>query len=131
MELSTRIKTGTYPFTTVSPNLGVYQSSEKNLIICDLPGLIEGASEGIGMGDSILKHLKNSKVLILLLDPSNSEYSIDQQAQLIEKEIYKYNDDLRNLPIIKVVNKSDLLTIKIAFSSIKLFKTSVKSTFFT
>ena len=101
-------KTGTYPFTTVSPNLGVYQSSEKNLIICDLPGLIEGASEGIGMGDSILKHLKNSKVLILLLDPSNSEYSIDQQAQLIEKEIYKYNDDLRNLPIIKVVNKSDL-----------------------
>ena len=45
---------------------------------------------------------------ILLLDPSNSEYSIDQQAQLIEKEIYKYNDDLRNLPIIKVVNKSDL-----------------------
>ena len=58
--------------------------------------------------DSILKHLKNSKVLILLLDPSNSEYNIDQQAELIEKEIYKYNDDLRNLPIIKAVNKSDL-----------------------
>tara|TARA_X000000368_G_scaffold186199_1_gene147000 strand:+ start:7456 stop:8652 length:1197 start_codon:yes stop_codon:yes gene_type:complete len=101
-------KTGAYPFTTTSPNLGVYESSEKNLVICDLPGLIEGASEGIGMGDSILKHLKNSKTLILVLDPSNQEYTVDEQNKLIEKEIYKYNKDLKNLPIIKVVNKSDL-----------------------
>ncbi len=101
-------KTGAYPFTTISPNLGVYESSEKNLVICDLPGLIEGASEGIGMGDSILKHLKNSKLLILLLDPSNQEYSIEEQAKLIQKEMYKYNNGLKKLPIIKVVNKSDL-----------------------
>jgi len=101
-------KTGTYPFTTITPNLGVYEGKGKPLVICDLPGLIEGASEGVGMGDSILKHLKNSKVLILLLDPSNSEYSINEQAKLIEKEMYKYNNDLKQLPIIKVVNKSDL-----------------------
>ncbi len=101
-------KTGTYPFTTISPNLGVYEGKGKPLVICDLPGLIEGASEGVGMGDSILKHLKNSKVLILLLDPSNSEYSVDEQAKLIEKEMYKYNNDLKKLPVIKVVNKSDL-----------------------
>ena len=101
-------KTGTYPFTTISPNLGVLESKDKPLVICDLPGLIEGASEGVGMGGSILKHLKNSKVLILLLDPSNSEYTLDQQAKLIEKEMYKYNSDLKQLPIIKVVNKADL-----------------------
>ncbi len=101
-------KTGTYPFTTITPNLGVYEGKGKPLVICDLPGLIEGASEGVGMGDSILKHLKNSKVLILLLDPSNSEYSVDEQAKLIEKEMYKYNNNLKKLPIIKVVNKSDL-----------------------
>ncbi len=101
-------KTGTYPFTTISPNLGVLESKDKPLVICDLPGLIEGASEGVGMGGSILKHLKNSKVLILLLDPSNSEYTLDEQAKLIEKEMYKYNSDLKQLPIIKVVNKADL-----------------------
>ncbi len=101
-------KTGTYPFTTISPNLGVLESKDKPLVICDLPGLIEGASEGVGMGGSILKHLKNSKVLILLLDPSNSEYTLNQQAKLIEKEMYKYNSDLKQLPIIKVVNKADL-----------------------
>ena len=101
-------KTGTYPFTTISPNLGVLESKDKPLVICDLPGLIEGAAEGVGMGGSILKHLKNSKVLILLLDPSNSEYTLDEQAKLIEKEMYKYNSDLKQLPIIKVVNKADL-----------------------
>ena len=88
--------------------MGVLESKDKPLVICDLPGLIEGASEGVGMGGSILKHLKNSKVLILLLDPSNSEYTLDQQAKLIEKEMYKYNSDLKQLPIIKVVNKADL-----------------------
>ena len=63
-------KTASYPFTTISPNLGVLESSAKNMIICDLPGLIEGASQGVGLGRSILKHLKNTKVLILVLDLS-------------------------------------------------------------
>ena len=101
-------KTGSYPFTTISPNLGVFESKQKNLLICDLPGLIEGASEGVGMGDSILKHLKNTKVLIMLLDPSNEEYNLEEQVKLIESEIYKHNKDLSNIPVIKVVNKSDL-----------------------
>ncbi len=85
-------KTGSYPFTTISPNLGVFESKQKNLLICDLPGLIEGASE----------------VLIMLLDPSNEEYNLEEQVKLIESEIYKHNKDLSNIPVIKVVNKSDL-----------------------
>ena len=101
-------KTASYPFTTISPNLGVLESSAKNMIICDLPGLIEGASQGVGLGRSILKHLKNTKVLILVLDPINSDYTIEEQIKLIETEVNKYDDNLKNLPIIKVVNKSDL-----------------------
>ena len=78
------------------------------MIICDLPGVIEGASQGVGLGRSILKHLKNTKVLILVLDPINSDYTIEEQIKLIETEVNKYDDNLKNLPIIKVVNKSDL-----------------------
>ena len=60
------------------------------------------------MGDSILKHLKNTKVLIMLLDPSNEEYNLEEQLKLIESEIYKHNKELSKIPVIKVVNKSDL-----------------------
>ncbi len=102
-------KTDSYPFTTISPNLGVIESLEDNYIICDLPGLIKGASTGVGLGKSILKHLINTKVLIFLLDPSNIELNIDEQINLLQNEVYGYEERLRQLPVLLVSNKSDLV----------------------
>ena len=103
-------KTDSYPFTTISPNLGVLESLNSKYTICDLPGLIKGAATGVGLGKSILKHLMNTKVLIFLLDPSNTELNIDEQIKLLEDEIFTYEKKLRQLPVLKVLNKSELLT---------------------
>lgn len=103
-------KTDSYPFTTISPNLGVIEKLDNNYLICDLPGLIRGAATGVGLGKSILKHLVNTKVLIFLLDPSNLELTIKQQINLLQDEIYSYDEKLKKLPVITIVNKSDLDT---------------------
>ncbi|GIS37965.1 MAG: hypothetical protein Ct9H90mP10_03660 [Actinomycetota bacterium] len=101
-------KIDSYPFTTVSPSLGVYENNKEIVTICDLPGLIEGAAEGTGLGKSVLRHLKNTKFIIFLLDPDNSEYNIEEQIKLLENEIETYNPEFRNIKNLKVVNKSDL-----------------------
>ena len=101
-------KTDSYPFTTISPNLGVLESLNSKYTICDLPGLIKGAATGVGLGKSILKHLMNTKVLIFLLDPLNTELNIDEQIELLEDEIFAYEKKLKHLPVLKVINKSDL-----------------------
>ena len=84
-------KTDSYPFTTISPNLGVIEKLDNSYLICDLPGLIKGAAIGVGLGKSILKHLVNTKVLIFLLDPSNLELTVEQQITLLQDEIYTYD----------------------------------------
>ena len=101
-------KTDSYPFTTVSPNLGVIENLERKYIICDLPGLIKGAATGVGLGKSILKHLINTKVLIFLLDPSNIELNTDQQIKLLQNEVYSYDEKLEKLPVLHIANKADL-----------------------
>ena len=101
-------KTDSYPFTTVSPNLGVIENLERKYIICDLPGLIKGAATGVWLGNSILKHLINTKVLIFLLDPSNIELNTDQQIKLLQNEVYSYDEKLEKLPVLHIVNKADL-----------------------
>ena len=73
-----------------------------------MPGLIKGAATGVGLGKSILKHLMNTKVLIFLLDPLNTELNIDEQIELLEDEIFSYEKKLKHLPVLKVINKSDL-----------------------
>ena len=105
-------KTDSYPFTTITPNLGVIEKFENKYVICDLPGLIKGASAGVGLGKSILKHLINTKILIFLLDPTNLELSINQQIQLLRDEIFDYDQKLKQLPVLIVVNKSDIVTVK-------------------
>tara|TARA_Y100001978_G_C23688039_1_gene433038 strand:- start:795 stop:1988 length:1194 start_codon:yes stop_codon:yes gene_type:complete len=101
-------KVDSYPFTTVSPSLGVYENNSEIITICDLPGLIEGAAKGTGLGKSVLRHLKNTKFIIFLLDPDNSEYNIEEQINLLENEIQTFNPEFKNIKNIKVVNKSDL-----------------------
>ena len=104
---NSKAKIGDYEFTTITPNLGILNNSEIKLKICDLPGLIKGASVGIGMGKKVLKHLRNTKIIVYLLDPLNERYSLDEQISLLNHEIEEFDESLRKIPVIKVVNKSD------------------------
>ena len=102
-----------YEFTTTSPNLGILNNSDLKLKICDLPGLIKGASDGVGMGERILRHIRNTKLIVYLLDPLNQSYSLEDQVNLLEKEIIEYDQNFSEIPTIKVVNKLDKSEISI------------------
>ena len=102
-----------YEFTTTSPNLGVLKNTDLKLKICDLPGLIEGASEGVGMGEKILRHIRNTKLIVYLLDPMNQRYSLEDQVNLLKKEINEYDQNFSRIPVIKAINKLDRSEISI------------------
>lgn len=106
-----RPKIADYPFTTLYPNLGTVKLEQaKSFVIADIPGLIEGASEGAGLGHRFLKHLIRTKILLHVVDIFNSNYlhnikAIDQE---LEKYCEQYQVDLSDKPKILVLNKSDL-----------------------
>jgi GTP-binding protein len=104
-------KVADYPFTTLQPNLGVVKiDTDNSFVIADIPGLIEGASEGVGLGHKFLKHLSRTKVLLHLIDGAPIDESIDpvNQAKLIVEELKKYNLELYEKPRWIVLNKLDL-----------------------
>ena len=103
-------KIASYHFTTLSPNLGVVNLKNNNsFVIADLPGLIEGASEGIGLGHEFLKHAMRTKILAHVIDMGSSEgrNPIDDY-QIIRSEIEKYSEILKNKKEIIIANKMDL-----------------------
>lgn len=103
-------KIAAYHFTTLSPNLGVVKLQNcKSFVIADLPGLIEGASKGIGLGDKFLKHAMRTKIICHILDMSGIEgrNPIDDY-KIIRNELNKYNDKLSNKEEIVIANKMDL-----------------------
>jgi GTP-binding protein len=107
-----RPKIGNYPFTTLSPNLGVASIGNKSFVIADLPGLIEGASEGHGLGHQFLKHTERTKVLVHIVDA----FPIDEtdpweNYNLIETELALYSADLAARPRVVALNKMDLHTM--------------------
>jgi len=106
---NSKAKIGDYEFTTTSPNLGVLNNTESSITICDLPGLIEGASKGVGMGRKVLKHLRNTKYIIYLIDPTNEKYDINLQISMLENELIKYDENYQSINKIIVINKSDKL----------------------
>ena len=85
-------KIANYPFTTINPNLGVTRYGDKELTLADIPGLIEGAHEGIGLGDKFLRHIERCKSLIHLIDITN-ENILENYVQ-IRKELEKYSKNL-------------------------------------
>ncbi len=107
-------KIAAYHFTTLSPNLGVSKSSDgRSFVIADLPGLIEGASEGQGLGDKFLRHIERTKVIAHVIDMSASEgRNPYEDYQLINKELEKFNPKLLKKPQIIIANKMDLSTAK-------------------
>lgn len=103
-------KIAAYHFTTLNPNLGVVKSSDgRSFVMADLPGLIEGASEGEGLGDKFLRHIERTRVICHVIDMSGSE-ARDPYADfvLINKELEAFNEKLIKKPMIVVANKMDI-----------------------
>ncbi|HSH03063.1 MAG TPA: GTPase ObgE [Anaerolineae bacterium] len=101
-------KIANYPFTTLQPNLGVVQLDDYNtMVIADIPGLIEGAAAGIGLGHDFLRHVERTRVLIHLLDGSSQD-PLEEWA-MINQELALYDIDLARKPQLVVLNKVDLV----------------------
>lgn len=107
-------KIAAYHFTTLSPNLGVVKASDgRSFVMADLPGLIEGASEGEGLGDKFLKHIERTKVITHVIDMSASEMRDPYEDYiLINKELEAFNEKLMKKPQIIIANKMDLPNAK-------------------
>jgi len=102
-----RPKVAEYPFTTLSPVLGTVESSDgRQLVVADVPGLIEGASEGVGLGHEFLAHLERARVLVHVID--SSEDDADERWRTIDAELAAYGAGLDERPQIVVLNKIDL-----------------------
>lgn len=106
-----RPKIANYHFTTLNPNLGVVDLPDADgFVIADIPGLIEGASEGVGLGHEFLKHIERTKVIIHLVDAAGTEGRdpVDD-IHLINKELSSYNEDILKKPQVIAANKIDVL----------------------
>ena len=107
---SARPKVADYPFTTLHPSLGVVSLNDEHLVMADIPGLIEDASQGVGLGFEFLKHLSRTKALLHVVDIMPADGSDPVKNYLtIEKELAKYDAKLANKPRILAINKMDLL----------------------
>ena len=107
---SAKPKIGNYPFTTLRPHLGTIKGSESSYVIADIPGLIEGASDGAGLGTKFLKHISRTGLLLIFVDLySTDDLSPTKQASLLYKELETYKDDLTQKISWIVCNKIDLL----------------------
>lgn len=113
-----RPKIGNYPFTTLQPNLGVITIDEYDTIVmADIPGLIEGASEGVGLGHDFLRHIERTRVLVHLLDGIAEDPLADWV--MINNELGLYNADLATKPQLVVLNKIDLPDVRMRESDIR------------
>ena len=111
---ASRPKIAAYHFTTLSPNLGVVKASNnRSFVMADLPGLIEGASLGEGLGDKFLRHIERTRVIAHVIDMSASELRDPyEDFVLINKELEAFNDKLMKKPMIVIANKMDLPNAK-------------------
>ena len=117
-----RPKVADYPFTTLHPNLGVVRVSDnRSFVIADVPGLIEGAAEGAGLGHQFLKHLQRTHLLLHLVDiaPFDPENDPVKEAKGLAGELKKYDQSLHEKPRWLVLNKIDLLDVAEAEKRVK------------
>ena len=117
-------KIADYPFTTLHPNLGVVRvSHEKSFVIADIPGLIEGAAEGAGLGHRFLRHLQRTNLLLHLVDMAPFDESVDTvaEARAIVNELKKYDQGLYDKPRWLVLNKVDMIDAQERANKVKKF----------
>jgi GTP-binding protein len=103
-----RPKIADYPFTTLEPHLGIVKSGEfKSFLMADIPGLIEGAAQGKGLGHQFLRHIERNRVLLFLIDGNDEEPSVSFES--LKNELISYNSSLLMKPILLVRTKGDTL----------------------
>ncbi|HVW33024.1 MAG TPA: GTPase ObgE [Acidimicrobiia bacterium] len=109
-------KIADYPFTTLVPNLGVVRTNDGEFVVADIPGLIEGASEGRGLGHQFLRHVERARVLVVMLDLASVEgrTPADQERILLE-ELGRYEPDLLERPRLVIGTKADVAPADVAF----------------
>ncbi len=113
-------KIADYPFTTLHPNLGVVKAGERDFVIADIPGLIEGAHEGHGLGDRFLGHVERTSVLLHIIDCTDDD--IAENYRVIRNELKEYGANVEDKPEIIVLNKADALGDELAQDQAKEFK---------
>lgn len=118
-----RPKIADYPFTTLEPNLGVSKIHDQEFIFADIPGLIEGASQGKGLGDKFLRHIERTNIIIHLIDINSSDLKKDYQT--IRNELQKWSPILLHKKEIIALNKIDTLPAKEAEKKTKEFSKEI------
>ena len=113
-------KIANYPFTTINPNLGVSYFGGKEITLADIPGLVEGAHKGIGLGDKFLRHIERCKILLHLIDLSEDD--LLNSYKKIKSELSNYDKNLIKKKEIIFFNKSDLLDDAEINEKLKEFK---------
>ena len=121
---SAKPKIANYPFTTINPNLGVTNYNHKEITLADIPGLIEGAHEGIGLGDKFLRHIERCKSILHLIDITND--NLLENYSKVRKELFKYSKDILKKKEIIVFNKIDIINTNEIEQKIKNFKKKIK-----
>ncbi|MEO0392436.1 MAG: GTPase ObgE [Pseudomonadota bacterium] len=101
-------KIADYPFTTIAPNLGVVATEESSFVLADIPGLIEGASDGRGLGDRFLGHVERTRVLLHLIDGTADDLA--ENYRIVRAELAAYGHGLADKPELVAMNKTDALT---------------------
>lgn len=123
---SARPKIADYPFTTLEPNLGVVSFNDKQIVIADIPGIIEGASSGKGLGLEFLRHIKRTKVLLYMIDVSGFDGRDPYEVyKVLNNELKKYSKYLSKKHMLIALNKIDLC--EQALENVKKFKKKVKT----
>ncbi len=122
-----RPKIANYPFTTINPNLGVLNYNYKEIVLADIPGLIEGSHKGIGLGDKFLRHIERCKTLIHLIDISDK--NILNNYLKIRNELSKYDKKILRKKEIIILNKSDLVDLNSVSEKLKEFKKRTKKSY--
>ena len=121
-------KIANYKFTTINPNLGVASYDDKEVTLADIPGLIEGAHTGTGLGIKFLKHIERCKTLLHLIDITEDDLFISYNQ--VRKELSKYSKDLVKKKEIVVLNKTDLIDEEEKKEKIKKLKNKLKKSIF-
>ena len=120
----TKAVIGDYPFTTKSPNLGIIKYVDKHITVADIPGLIEGAALGKGLGNTFLKHVSRTQFHLIMVGVEASFELTQRKYQSIIDELNQSNESLENIPRYIVLTKADLVLEKTVLSYIQKFESS-------
>ena len=122
-------KIADYPFTTINPNLGVANYDNKEVTLADIPGLVEGAHEGVGLGAKFLRHIERCKNILHLIDITND--NLLENYSKVRKELFKYSNKLAKKREIIVFNKIDMANEEEINKKIDLFSKKIKKKIYT